>query len=133
MSLGLVFRWQESIEVLNTWDGLVACIDETGERTPYDDVSSALKIVLCMLIAVGCGAGNAIVSLLFSNLPVCFYPIFKSAKLIPDVGLPQFVWQLAFLPLELTLGLMAMCNGNLGAIVLIGTTGVQKVCLAAIK
>ena len=132
-SLGLVFRWEESIEVLNTWDELVACIDDSGERTPYDDVSSSLKIVLCSLIAVGCGAGNAIVSLLFSNLPVCFYPMCQAAGLIPNVGLPVFVWQLAFLPLELTLGIMAMCNGNLAGIVLLEATGVQKVFLAAIK
>ena len=133
MSLGLVFRWEESIEVLNTWEGLVGCIAETGQVTPYDDVSSALKIILCVLIAVGCAAGNAIVSLLFSNLPVCFYPVCKSAGLIPNIGLSPLVWQLVFLPLELAVGVMALCNGNLGGIILIESTGAQKVCLAAIK
>ena len=133
MSLSLVFSWEKSIELLNTWDALVGCIDESGERTPYDDASASLKLVFCMLIALGCAAGNAIVSLLFSNLPVCFYPMCQAAGLIPDVGLSPFVWQLGFFPFELMLGAMAMCNGNLGGIVLLEATAVQKVFLSAMK
>ena len=86
-----------------------------------------------MLIAFGCGAGNAIVSLLFSNLPVSFYPICKAAGFIPDLALSPFVWQLVFFPLELVVGIMAMCNGNLGGIQLLESTAVQKVYLAAMK
>ena len=134
MSLGLVFRWQESIEILNTWDRLVAAIDETGQRSPFDDVPAALKIILCVSIAIGCGAGNAIVSLLFSNLPVCFYPMCKAAGLLPELSfMTPLMWQLAFFPAELTLGVLAMCNGNLGGVMLNGSICVQKVCMATLK
>lgn len=133
MGLSLVFRWQESIELMNTWEKLVAYVDDSGERTPYDDVPCSMRLWLCLAIAVSCGTANGLVSLLFSNLPVCFYPMCKEAGLIPDVSLPPFVWQLVFFPLELMLGTLAMCNGNLGGIVLHGAVGAQRVCTAVIK
>ena len=41
MCLGLVLRWEESIEMWNTWDRLIACVAETGV-----DVSSDFKMIL---------------------------------------------------------------------------------------
>ena len=67
-SLGLVFRWKESIEMFNSWDPLVSSIDDSGERTPYDDVSSALKCFLCMSIAWGCGAAEMQLSVCSSQI-----------------------------------------------------------------
>ena len=103
-SLGLVFRWRESIQILNSWEIVVADIDETdGERTPYDDVPSGLLLIHATATTASCAAAQPIISLLFSKLPVCIHSICEAAGLIPDVRwMTPFIWQLAFLPAERT-------------------------------
>ena len=109
-SVGVVYRWQGSIELMNTWKGLVDSFDGSGESGVYDDFWSSMEILACVPLMAGVGLANGIVSLLFSNLPVCLYPISKAAGLIPDLDIHPFFWQLAFFPVELIVGSMATFN-----------------------
>ena len=136
MSLSPVFRWRESIQVLNTWDPLVAAISDEMEEeiSPYEDVSSAVKVILGIGLIAGLVGAQAMVSILFSNLPVCIYPMCKAAGLLPEVNfMTPLMWQLVFVPAELLLGILAACNMYSGWNILVQSTGVQKVSMAAIK
>ena len=100
MSVGLVYRWREAIQLLNPLKQFVADFDESGEISPYADVRSSMEILIVIPLMAGVGGANGVVSLLFSNLPVCPYPMSKSAGLIPDLDIHPFWWQLAFFPLR---------------------------------
>ena len=100
MSHGLIFRRQESTQILNTWEGMVAAISDAtgGKRIPYGDLVSAVLIIIGVSNVTCCVVAQAILSLLFSNLPVCLYPMCKKAGLIPDIKtITLFMWQLAYL------------------------------------
>ena len=132
-SLGLVYRPQETIQLMNTWKNLVESFDDSGETSTYDDINSSLEILICVPLMAGVGLANGVVSLLFSNLPVSMYPMSKAAGLIPDLGIHPFFWQLAFFPMELILGSIAMFNAGFGGMVLQESIGVQRVCMTILK
>ena len=102
ISLGMIARPKETIDLLNSWPYILSCLKEIRKDvpSPFDDLSAALKIMAVLVATQGIAVAAALLTLAFSTLPTCYFPAAEYLGLIPDGMLPRFAWQLMFFPME---------------------------------
>ena len=102
VSLGMIARPKESMDLLNSWPYILSCLKEVrGDRpSQFDDVSASLKLIAVVLAPQAIALAGPLLSLVYSSIPTCYFPMAESLGLIPDGLLPGFAWQLIFSPLE---------------------------------
>lgn len=135
--LGMWARPKETMELLNSWPQILACLEEIqGDGrppTPFDNMSTSLKVIACFLVTQGIALATGILSLLFSNLPACFFPMADKYGLIPEGVLPRFGWQLVFFPLEYFSYVPPMFAAPFSAAILLTLMGVLQVYLDQLR
>ena len=122
VSLGVIARPKETMDLLNSWPIILSCLKEVRHdvSSPFDDMSEAFELIALLLMTQGIAVTAALLSLAFSTLPTCYFPLLERMGLIPEAVLPRFGWQLIFFPLEYATSLPAMLIGAFaGSIVLI--------------
>ena len=93
VGLGIWARPQETMDLLNSWPKTLACLEEIREGPPpkpFDDMSTALKIIAIFLVTQGIAFAAGLLSLIMSNLPICFFPMAEKYGLIPQDVMPRF-------------------------------------------
>ena len=137
ISLGTLARPQETIEVLNSHPGVLSCIQEIRHGkprlNPFHDISASLQVVAAVLVAQGIAFAASIASLIWSDLPACFFPMAESVGLIPAGALPRFAWQLMSFPVEYLAYLPAMFIAPLSGGILMTELGVLKLYLQELR
>ena len=128
ISLVMVVRPQETMELLNSFPFILSCLKETekGVASQFDDLSTALKMMAVLLATQGIAIAAALLSLAFSTLPTCYFPAAESLGLIPAGLLPRFAWQLMFFPLEYATYLPPMFSAPLAGSIFLILLGVFR-------
>ena len=128
LSLGVIVRPQETMDLLNSWPILLSFLKELRNDvpSPLDDISLALELIALFLMTQGVAVTSALLSLAFSTLPTCYFPLVESLGLIPDGVLPRFAWQLIFFPFEYVTALPAMLMESLAGSIILIVLGVYK-------
>ena len=126
VSLGVIVRPQETIDLLNAWPLILSCL-EHDVPSPYDDLSESLKLVAVLAATQAIPFPAVLGSLIFSTLPTCYYPAAKNLDLIPEGTFPNFAWQLIFAPLEYVTYLPPMFPAAFSGSILLITAGVLKI------
>ena len=136
-SLGMWARPEQTLDLLNSWPKILACLEEIQgdgrHPTPFDNMSTSLKIIAPFLVCQGIALGTGVASLLFSNLPACFFPMAENFGLIPEGVLPRFGWQLVFFPLECLSYIPPMFAAPFSGAILVILMGVLKVYLDQVR
>lgn len=138
ISVGMWARPQETMDLLNSWSKILGCLEEIREEgrpppTPFDDMSTSLKVVAVFLVTQGVALGAGLLSLAFSNLPACLFPMAEKYGLIPPGVLPRFGWQFVFFPLEYFSCIPPMFCAPFTAAILLTLMGVLKVYLEQVR
>ena len=137
VSLGVLVRPCETMDVLNSHPAILSCIQEirhgAPRLSPFNDISASLQVIAAVLEAQFIAFGTAIISLLWNNLPVCFFPMAESVGLIPSGALPRFPWQLVFFPLEYVAYLPPMFMAPFTGSIIVAELGVLKLYLKELR
>ena len=136
IGLGIWARPQETMDLLNSWPKILACLAEIREGPPpmpFDDMSSALKIMTVFLVTQGIAFAAGLLSLIMSNLPICFFPMAEKYGLIPEDVMPRFAWQLVFFPLEYFSYIPPMFIAPFSGGILLTLMGVLKIYLEEVR
>ena len=135
ISLGVVAQPKETMDLLNGGPFMLSCLAELQNNvpTPFDDVSEALKLIAAILVTQGIALVAALLSLVFSNLPTCYFPLLESFGLIPQGWLPRFAWQLIFFPLEYATYLPPMLIAPVAPSVLLVMVGVYRIYMNELR
>ena len=118
VSLATIMRTEDMMNLLNGWFYVFDCSRvKTGRQLlPFCDLSSALKVILVMLVTEGIALAVGINIILFRDMPVCWLTVANNLGWIPGGIMPHFVWQLLFFPFEMALSLPPMFSGSFGGI-----------------
>ena len=137
VSLGTLARPRQTMDVLNSNPGILSCVEEIRHGkpclSPFHDVSASLQVIAMAFVTQGIAFAAAIASLIWSDLPVCFFPIAENVGLIASGALPRFAWQLLFFPLEYLAYLPPMFIAPFTANVIIAELGVLKLYLTELR
>ena len=136
VSLGVWARQEETMDLLNAWPHILACIQEIREGpplSPFDDMSTALKLSAAVLVAQGIAFNALLLTIIFDNLPVCLFPVAEGLGLIPEGILPHYGWQLLFYPLEYLTYLAPMFIAPYSGGILLVLVGVLKLYLQELR
>ena len=136
IGLGIWARPQETMDLLNSWSKILACLEEIREGplpTPFDDMSTTLKVIAVFLVTQGIAFAAGLLSLIMSHLPICFFPMAEKYGLIPEGILPRFCWQLVFFPLEYFSYIPPMFCAPFSGAILLTLMGVLKIYLEEVR
>ena len=103
ISLGVVYRPKETMDLLNSWPLVLSCLKEIRQDvlSHFDDLSTAVKIITALATTQGIALTAGLLTLGFRTLPTSYVRAADSLGLISDGIFPRFGWQLIFFPLEL--------------------------------
>ena len=137
ISFGVLARPSETMDVLNSHPQILSCINEVihgkSRLSPFHDISASLQVMAVVLVTQFIAFGTAIISLIWSHLPVCFFPMAEKAGLIPAGVLPRLAWQLVFFPQEYLAYLPPMFIAPFTASIIIAELGVLKLYLQDLR
>ena len=128
ISLVLIAKPEETTDLMNSWSFTLSCLQglRQDELSVLHDLSTAMKIIAVLLTAHGAAFTGALLSLAFSTLPTCYFPMAESFGLIPQGLLSRFTWQLLFFPLELITNIAPTFSAPLSGSLLFLSIGVLK-------
>ena len=133
LSLGVLVRPEETVDLLNSWPQILSCIQEIRREPPrlssFDEVSTSVKTVDVLLVSQGIALVAAVITVITSNLTACLFPLVKRLGIIPEGILPHFGWQLLFFPLEYLTYIPPMFITSLSGAILMVLVGVLKLCM----
>ena len=129
ISSGAIVRPEETMDLSNGWPVLLSCLKEFRHDvpSPFDDMSAAFELIAILFMTQGIGLGIASLSLAFSALPSCYFPLMEGLGVIPDGALPLFAWQLIFFPLEYGTVLSAMLIESFAGSIILMVVAVCKI------
>ena len=139
VSLGTLARPRETMDVLNSHPRILSCIEEIRHGKPLlsslHAISASLQVIAIVLVTQGIAFAASIASLIWSDLPVCFFPMAQSVGIVPSrvLPLPRFAWQLLYFPIEYLAYLPSMFIAPLAASVIIAELGVIKLYLTELR
>ena len=139
MSLGITLKWQETVDMLNSWPRILACLETrrqrgTKRKAQFGNLSLALKLIaLAVTVPIVVFAAVSL-SILFKNLPVCLLPLAKGVGIVPKGEvLPYFTWQLIFFPLEVATAVPPLAAAGFSAGIMFIGVGVFKIYLDEVR
>ena len=139
LSLGITLKWKETMDLLNSWPMILACLETRQQRGPkrktqFGNLSLALKLSAVAVMVPIVVFAAASLSILFKNLPVCLLPLAKGVGIVPEQGmLPHFMWQLIFFPLEVAVAVPPLTATGFSAGIVFISVGVFKIYLDQIR
>ena len=139
LSLGITFKWQDTMDLLNSWPLILACLETSQQRgtkrkAQFGNLSLALKLIAVAVTVPIVVFAAASLSILFKNLPVCLLPLAKGVGIVPDRGvLPDFIWQLIFFPLEVAVAVPPLTATGFSAGIMFISVGVFKIYLDEVR
>ena len=135
VSLGMIARPKESMDLLNSWPYILSCLKEVRGDGPsqFDDLSASLKLIAVVLAPQAIALGGPLLSLVYSTIPTCYFPMAQSLGLIPEGLLPRFTWQLIFSPLEYITYLPPMLSAPLSGSLLLILIGVLRMVCSELR
>ena len=138
VSLGTLARPRETMEVLNSHPDILSCIEAIRlgkpRLSPFNDISASLQVIVLVLVTQGIAFAGSISSLIWSDLPVCLFPMAENIGLIPFSGVvPRLAWQLVFFPLEYLAYLPSMFIGAFTASIVVTEVAVFKLYLQELR
>ena len=136
IGLGIWAQPEETMDLLNSWPDILACLEEIREGpspTPFDDMSTTLKVIAVFLVSQGIAFAAGLLSLIMSNLPICFFPMAEKYGLISQGIMPRFGWQLLFFPLEYFSYVPPVFIGPFSGGILLTLMGVLKIYLEEVR
>ena len=136
LSVAVLARPEETMDLLNSWPRILACIQEILEGptlSPFDDVSTSLKVIAIFLVSQGVVIAALLLSIVMGHLPVFWLPLADRLGLIPEGIMPRFGWQLLFLPLEYLTYLPPMFIAPFSGGIMVVLVGVLKLYLRELR
>ena len=136
IGLGIWARPEETMDLLNSWPRILSCIQEVREGprlSPFDDVSTALKVITVLVVTQGIALAAALMTIKMNTLPVSLFPLAESLGLIPEGVLPRFGWALLFVPLEYLTYVPPMFIAPYSGGILLVLVGVLKLYLQELR
>ena len=139
ISLGITLKWQETMDLLNSWPMILTCLETRRERgtkrkAQFGNLSLALKLIALAVTVPIVMFTAASLSILFENLPVCLLPLAKGVGIVQEPGvLPHLMWQLIFLPLEVAVAMPPLTAAVFSVGIVFISVGVFKIYLDEIR
>ena len=137
--LGITLKWKETMDVLNSWPMILACLETrrqrgTKHKAQFGNLSLALKLIAVAVTVPIVVFAAASLSMLFNNMPVCLLPLAKGVGIVPERGvLPHFMWQLIFFPLEVAVAVPPVAAMGFSAGIMFISVGVFKIYLDEVR
>ena len=139
MCLGITLKWKETMDMLNAWPMILACLETrrqrgTKRKAQFGNLSLALKLIVLTAAVSVIVLAAASLSILPIRLPVCLLPLAQGMGVVPQGGvLPQFMLQLIFFPLEVALAVPPLAAAGFSAGIIIISVGVFKIYLDEVR